>query len=189
MIQDNAETLVLESGFSLSERAHEADRMEAPTSTKHGESQSLDFDQVREFVVNDMLGYGTTFSSPLEWKAGDPVKVPMVYADFTASHRPLKSIENYIEETCIPFYGNTHTNASITGSQSTAFCSEARQLIGEACGAKITGKASQDVVMFAGNGTTCAIQMLIDCLGLELYSAADNPLIILGPYGKPMRCY
>eukprot|EP00980_Cylindrotheca_fusiformis_P001998 scaffold443_cov125-Cylindrotheca_fusiformis.AAC.47 len=180
MIGSEGYVPVLESGFSLSEQAHEGDQLQE--TLKKGESKTMD--QIREFVSNDMLGAGTTFSSPLEWKSGSPVKVPMIYTDFTASHRPLKSIEHYIEETCIPFYGNTHTNTSITGSQSTAFCSEARQLIGEACGAKITGKASQDVVLFAGNGTTGAIQLLIDCLGLKLYreSDSDKPLVILGPY-------
>lgn len=187
MLEDKGETLVLESGFSLSERAHEGHRIEEQRTPNLAQSKSID--EIREWVVSDMVGSDTTFSSPLEWKAGDPAKVPMVYTDFTASHRPLRSIENYIEETCIPFYGNTHTNTSITGSQSTAFCSEARQLIGEACGAKITGKASQDVVLFAGNGTTCAIQLLIDCLGLKLYSEPGNdekPLIILGPFGESM---
>jgi selenocysteine lyase/cysteine desulfurase len=96
-----------------------------------------------------MVGNDMNFSSPLEWKAGDPVKVPLVYCDFTASHRPLQSIESFLRNDCIPWYGNTHTNSSITGSQSSAFCSEARQLIGEACGAKTTGKASQDVVLFS----------------------------------------
>lgn len=94
----------------------------------------------------------TSFVSPFEWKAGaggDKVHVPLVYCDFTASHRPSKQIENYLHTKCIPWYGNTHTNTSITGSQSTAFCSEARQLIGEYCGAKTTGKASKDVVLFA----------------------------------------
>lgn len=181
MIQEKDQQLVLESGFSLSERAHEEDGKE--TSQVH-EEETMSIDQLREMVVNDMLGSDATFTSPLEWKAGDPVQVPLVYADFTASHRPVKSIERYLENTCMPFYGNTHTNTSITGSQSTAFCSEARQLIGEACGAKITGKASQDVVLFSGNGTTCAISLLIDCLGLKLYSESgnDKPLIILGPY-------
>ena len=73
----------------------------------------------------------------------------MVYCDFTASHRPLTSIERYLHESCMTYYGNTHTNTSITGSQSSAFVSEARQIIAEACGAKTTGKASQDVVLFA----------------------------------------
>jgi selenocysteine lyase/cysteine desulfurase len=46
-------------------------------------------------------------------------------------------------------YGNTHTNTSITGSQSTAFVAEARQLVAEAVNAKTTGKASLDLVLFA----------------------------------------
>ena len=133
------------------------------------------------------------FNSPLEWKTNVPLQVPMVYCDFTASHRPLKSIERYISETCLPFYGNTHTNTSVTGGQSSAFVSEARQIIAEVCNAKITGKASEDVVLFAGNGTTGAVRLLIDCLGLQHYNSNNNKndnsnkkeqkaLIVLGPF-------
>eukprot|EP00537_Pseudo-nitzschia_pungens_P013687 CAMPEP_0172383022 /NCGR_PEP_ID=MMETSP1061-20121228/951_1 /TAXON_ID=37318 /ORGANISM="Pseudo-nitzschia pungens, Strain cf. pungens" /LENGTH=785 /DNA_ID=CAMNT_0013111125 /DNA_START=115 /DNA_END=2469 /DNA_ORIENTATION=- len=134
------------------------------------------------------------FNSPLEWKPSVPLRVPMIYCDFTASHRPLKSIENYIRQTCLPFYGNTHTNTSVTGGQSSAFVSEARQIIAEVCNAKITGKASQDVVLFAGNGTTGAVRLLIDCLGLKHFSNSNTtasgddttrgrkPLIVLGPF-------
>ena len=114
------------------------------------------------------------FNSPLEWKTNVPLQVPMVYCDFTASHRPMKSIERYISETCLPFYGNTHTNTSVTGGQSSAFVSEARQIIAEVCNAKITGKASEDVVLFAGNGTTGAVRLLIDCLGLQHYNSNNN---------------
>jgi hypothetical protein len=146
--EEQDEGLILESGFSLSERAHETEMKNLSTEMTIA-SEGTSLNELRESVVNDMIGHDATFSSPMEWKAGDPVKVPLVYCDFTASHRPLKSIESYLETSCIPFYGNTHTNTSITGSQSTAFCSEARQLIGEACGAKTSGKASQDVVLFA----------------------------------------
>ena len=187
MISNNKDdTLILENGWSLSEQAHETVALlEEESSSSPNDVTCMAMDEVRESVAKDMLGSGTSFASPFEWKAGDAVKVPLVYCDFTASHRPLKSIEKYIEDSCIPFYGNTHTNTSVTGSQSTAFCSEARQIIAETCGAKITGKASQDVVLFAGNGTTSAIQLLTDCLGLKLYKDTDEkPLIILGPYGK-----
>ena len=181
---NKSEMLILENGWSLSEQAHENVQPEEESESSNNFS-SMAIGELRESVTKDMLGSGTTFSSPFEWKAGNAVKVPLVYCDFTASHRPLKSIEKYIEDVCMPYYGNTHTNTSVTGSQSTAFCSEARQIIAEACGAKITGKASQDVVLFAGNGTTSAIQLLTDCLGLKLYKGSDEkPLIILGPYGK-----
>ena len=46
-------------------------------------------------------------------------------------------------------YGNTHTNTSVTGSQSTAFVAEARQIVAEGVNAKISGKAALDVVLFA----------------------------------------
>lgn len=97
----------------------------------------------------------TTFTSPME----DPsctdanqhkfLHLPLVYADQTASNRPVQSIEDYLQRVCLPLYGNTHTNTSITGSQSTALVAEARQMVAEACNAKITGKASLDVVLFA----------------------------------------
>ena len=76
-------------------------------------------------------------------------QLPLVYCDQTASNRPIQSIENYLQNVCLPFMGNTHTNTSITGSQTTAFCAESRQLIAEMTNAKITGKASTDVVLFA----------------------------------------
>ena len=97
----------------------------------------------------------TTFTSPIE----DPtcsdanhhkfLQLPLVYGDQTASNRPVQSIEEYLQRVCLPLYGNTHTNTSITGSQSTALVAEARQLVAEACNAKITGKASLDAVLFA----------------------------------------
>jgi hypothetical protein len=77
------------------------------------------------------------------------LRVPLIYCDHTASNRPISSIEQYIQQTCLPFYGNTHTNITITGSQSTAFVAEARQIVAEETNAKITGKAALDVVLFA----------------------------------------
>lgn len=61
-----------------------------------------------------------------------------------------------------------HTATSITGKQSTSFRSEARQIVAQAVNAKITGKAACDAVIFAGNGTTGAVDKLIRSLGLHL---------------------
>jgi hypothetical protein len=122
-----------------------------------GNLQSID--SLRSLMASDVLKDGaslTTFSSPFEVPRGvsNPsekryLDLPLVYCDQTASNRPVKSIEKYIEDVCLPFYGNTHTNTSITGSQSTAFVAEARQIVAEETNAKITGKASLDVVLFA----------------------------------------
>ncbi len=174
MTSNDESSAILESGFSLLETKHEADDIPinsaalAITDT-NTTMASVVFDPIeslRQRILDDVVGQerssegatevliaraGTiaTFTSPLEFQPGKPATLPLVYCDFTASHRPLKSIESYLTEKCLPLYGNTHTNTSLTGSQSTAFCSEARQIVGDACGAKTTGKASQDVVMFA----------------------------------------
>ena len=37
----------------------------------------------------------------------------------------------------LPLYGNTHTTTSVTGLQSTCFRLEARQMVAQACNARI----------------------------------------------------
>lgn len=113
----------------------------------------------KDIVTNDSI---TMFTSPFETEkarnstgqteipeAERYVPVPLIYCDQTASNRPLKSIDKFVHEHCLPMYGNTHTNTSVTGSQSTAFVAEARQIVAEGVNAKITGKAALDVVLFA----------------------------------------
>ena len=182
----------LECGSSLAELEHNSeDRPEIVfvSSTKIDSIASL-----RERLAEDVLtGSSTieTFTSPFEVPSSlkestsdKYLKVPLVYCDQTASNRPVKSIENYIHSVCLPLYGNTHTNTSITGSQSTAFCAEARQIVAEGTNAKITGKASLDVVLFAGNGATSAVELLIDCMGLKhsVEQFDQRPVIFVGPY-------
>jgi len=68
---------------------------------------------LRESLASDVVtehGPYTTVVSPYG-------KLPLVYCDQTASNRPCRSMERYMERVCLPLYGNTHTNTSITGSQ------------------------------------------------------------------------
>lgn len=150
--------VILESGFSLSEKAHGEESHSFCDVAKDPRNLGGDtngnmvssLEELRQMVLNDIVGVeSTVVKSPLEVSPGEPAVLPLVYCDFTASHRPLKSIESYLSKHCLPSYGNTHTNTSLTGSQSTAFCAEARQIVGEVCGAKITGKTSEDIVLFA----------------------------------------
>jgi hypothetical protein len=154
-LEDSKPSEILETGFSLSENAHGEQGHDIPASAGGGAGKGSattvsSLEELRQQVIDDIIG-GTSavVTSPLEFSPGEPARLPLVYCDFTASHRPLQSIENYLTQQCLPSYGNTHTNTSLTGSQSTAFCAEARQIVGEVCGAKTTGKASQDVVLFA----------------------------------------
>jgi hypothetical protein len=162
----NGKALVdaLECGTSLAELEHGDDNESESKilDSNHGETSELDsLDTLRSEVALDVIDGSGLFISPFEVPAVTSgtsakqqqqkryVEVPLVYCDQTASNRPVRSIERYMEQVCLPLYGNTHTNTSITGSQSTAFVAEARQIVAEATNAKITGKASLDVVLFA----------------------------------------
>ena len=169
-----AEDLQLSCGASLSEQAHgtllppvKEDQKTEPSSSSASKNVSSlqTIDDLRAHIAADALAQKdnnnasplTTFASPFELpgqqqqqqQQQQPVTLPMVYCDQTASNRPLQSIETYLQTKCLPLYGNTHTNTSVTGSQSTAFVAEARQLVAEAVNAKTTGKASLDLVLFA----------------------------------------
>ena len=103
---------------------------------------------------------------------------PLVYADFIASGRSLHMIEDAIADIALPVYGNTHTETSYTGRETTALREEARGIIAEALG------ATQDhVVIFTGNGATAAVDRLVRGMDVEAkVRAGDAPVVFVGPY-------
>lgn len=88
---------------------------------------------------------------------------PLVYADYTASGRSLDFIEKIVNDQILPYYANTHTEASLTGAQTTALREAARNQIRSAINA-----GDDDAVIFCGAGATAAINRLIDMLGLRV---------------------
>lgn len=140
------------------------------------ESQSR---QVIEHINENHIGRRTVFDTVYGSK-------PVCYADYTASGRALDCIEDYIRQHVLPLYGNTHTNTSITGQQTTAFREEAREIIANAVNAKISGETAEDCVVFAGQGTTSAIHKLVTALGLNVpFSIKDpdtRPVVFVGPF-------
>ncbi|MEE4278964.1 MAG: aminotransferase class V-fold PLP-dependent enzyme [Halieaceae bacterium] len=115
---------------------------------------------------------------------------PIIYADYTASGRSLHFLEENIRERVLPFYANTHTEASFTGAQTNALREEARAAI-----RRSVNGGERDKVIFCGSGATAAINRLIDILGLRLprhlderYALSadipeiDRPVVFVGPY-------
>ena len=115
----------------------------------------------------------------------------VTYADYTASGRSLDFVEDYIRERVLPLYANTHTETSGTGLQTTRFREDARDIIRTCVGAT----HREHAVIFAGSGSTGAIDRMITILGLripaeldELHGLSSNipadrrPVVFVGPY-------
>ncbi|MEN8145969.1 MAG: aminotransferase, partial [Gemmatimonadota bacterium] len=115
----------------------------------------------------------------------------LTYADYSASGRCLSFIEEYIRDHVLPLYANTHTETSGTGLQTTRFREDARDIIRQSVGAN----EQEHAVIFAGNGSTGAIDRLITILGLRIPKPLDDrfdllsrippeqrPVVFVGPF-------
>ncbi|MGH8943291.1 MAG: aminotransferase class V-fold PLP-dependent enzyme [Acidimicrobiia bacterium] len=137
-------------------------------------------EQVREAVI----GKDTAVMTPFGLRR-------VTYADYTASGRSLAMIEDFIRAQVLPLYANTHTETSGTGLQTTRFREEAREVIRRAVGAS----HDEHAVIFAGSGSTGAVDRLVGLLGIriprglsETYGLEDlipddeRPVVFVGPY-------
>ena len=115
---------------------------------------------------------------------------PVIYADYTASGRSLSFIEDAIRELVLPWYGNTHSESSGTGMQTTHFRESAREAVCQGVGGD-----SSTAIIFVGSGATGAVNKLISILGLNISFALDQkfqlnaqipdserPVVFLGPF-------
>jgi len=102
----------------------------------------------------------------------------MIYADYVASGRALRQIEEFVMEEVLPVYANSHTEASFCGMTMTRMREAARTEISRICRAQ-----ESYVTVFCGSGATAGLNRLVHLLGVSgAAKRGENPLVILGPY-------
>eukprot|EP00392_Amoebophrya_sp_AT5.2_P002957 g2962.t1 len=95
-------------------------------------------------------------------------RIPVFYADYTASGQALGSIESEMQKQVLPLYGNTHTLTTATSRQSTYFRAEAKNIVRHA----LNCCPINDAVIFTGNGSTGAANKFKQLLEAEISAEA-----------------
>lgn len=102
-----------------------------------------------------IIGIDSGFESPFGVR-------DIVYADWIASGRLYREIEERISYGFGPFIGNTHTETSYTGSRTTQCYHFAQQKI-----KRHVNAGPNDVIITAGSGMTTVVNKLQRILGLK----------------------
>lgn len=87
----------------------------------------------------------------------------VVYADWTASGRLYRPIEDYITRVLGPYVANTHTESTLTGTQMTFAYHQAQTIIKAHCNA-----GPNDVLIAQGSGMTGVVNKFQRMLGLRI---------------------
>src|SRR5215813_15165514 len=97
------------------------------------------FSEAVDLIRRNEIGRGAAIETPFGRRL-------LCYADLTASGRFLGFIERWMRG-LRPYYANSHTVISTTGTLMTALREQARDIIKRSVGA-----GADDVVLFVGSG-------------------------------------
>jgi selenocysteine lyase/cysteine desulfurase len=120
----------------------------------------------------NVVGLEQTFMSPLGEKQ-------ILYADWTASGRAYRPIENYLQTEILPYMANTHSGSNITADTITKAYRESKKII-----KRHVNATDEDALIFCGSGMTAAVNKLQRILGLRIperlkdYLLAGSNLLI-----------
>jgi selenocysteine lyase/cysteine desulfurase len=113
---------------------------------------------------SNVIGQQVCFDTPFGRKR-------MLYADWTASGRAYRPIEMELLERVLPFFGNTHTETTVTGERMSAAYEGAKRTIKKHVHAR-----EEDVLLFCGSGMTSAVNKLQRILGMRLPEGVAQPV-------------
>jgi len=132
---------------------------------------SLQRPDVVNWIRSGLIGDNVVIDGPFGPKA-------MIYADYVASGRALDQVEDFIRHSVLPYYANSHTQASFCGSYITQLRETARSEV-----ARMTGAGKGTSVVFTGSGSTAAINRIVGLLDISsIMSQGGRAVVLVGPY-------
>jgi len=134
-------------------------------------ARSLKRDDIIRYLGESVIGDGVEVPGPLGAHK-------LIYADYVASGRALTPIEDFIRDSVLPYYANSHTEASFCGAFCTKLREEARQEI-----SRITHAGTDCSTIFTGSGATAGLNRLVGLLMIpELVRSGRKVVVLVGPY-------
>ncbi len=118
------------------------------------------FDKFRKHII----GIAQDFESPFGTQR-------ICYADWTASGRLYRPIEDILSSHIAPFVGNTHTETSVTGSSMTLAYHHAKDII-----KKHVNATDNDILISSNSGMTGVVNKLQRILGLKVHESFRSEL-------------
>jgi len=109
------------------------------------EVQKSNLESLFSAIRRNVIGDHQIFESPFGEKE-------IIYADWTASGRAYRPIEECMQKEIMPFLANTHTETTITGTSMTMAYQEAKVIVKGHVNAN-----SDDVLIFCGSGMTARV--------------------------------
>lgn len=132
---------------------------------------SLDSPRLVESLRAGIIGEGAKFDTPFGTQE-------LLYADYVASGRALRQVEEFVMTRVLPFYANSHTEASHCGMTMTRMREEARATIG-----RLVNADEECHVIFAGSGATAGINRIVRLLRIgERVRSGKKVAVLIGPY-------
>jgi len=148
-----------------------------------------------DYLRSQIVGVDTRIETPFGWRL-------MLYADYTASGRSLRFVEEYLVG-LQRLYANSHTEDDFSGRATTALLRQAEERIKRAVNAGPDGR-----IIACGTGATGAIDRMQQLVGVKLppagrallrallhgylgqtqaagfdeYCAQHQPVVFVGPY-------
>jgi selenocysteine lyase/cysteine desulfurase len=132
---------------------------------------SLDRPDALAFLRDGLIGNDVEFDTPHGTQR-------LLYADYVASGRALRQVEDFVAETVLPFYANTHSESSFCGAATTHLREEARAVI-----ARLANADARCHVIFTGSGATAGFNRIVNLLRIsERIAAGERIVVLIGPY-------
>ena len=117
-------------------------------------------------LFNDIIGNNLQYTSPIKDENGNEMKKFIIYNDFTASGKGLKSIERFIKNQVLPTYANVHSTVGHCAEITSKYLQESKNIL-----RNYTNAHGNYSIIFHGQGATGGVHKLIEILSIKKYES------------------